>query len=421
MIVERIFERIEGRKKNKLTLMSRVFGPHEDEVRGGRPVALYGAGVVGGELCKAVCEYGVTVSCFIDSSDAKIGQKYENQPVVSAGDFASSGSDALVVIAVSGDPEPILQALSARGVAAKDIVTLDYDLVLAAAIADPAVQTRRHFRVVGEKAFREKLIADRDQINGAYECLADEQSRRMLVERLAFQLNGEDIGHFAEFIRDFSEPRREFGDVAVKGVFPESRYYFRNDLIRLSEQEVLVDVGAYDGCSTAAFVEACGDLGIREYRSIAVEPDPENYRAMTRNTATYSNVERHNIGLWSSPGKFRFRGSSNCDLKSSSHIDDEGEIEIDVDSLDHLLAGRRVTLIKADPPGLIVVREALKGAENTIKTWLPKLIFAAYHSFEATYQIPLLLAELDRSYGVFLRHLSWSAGETHAFAIPRQS
>jgi FkbM family methyltransferase len=61
--------------------------------------------------------------------------------------------------------------------------------------------------------------------------------------------------------------------------------------------KVIVDAGAYTGLSTAFFAMRYPDAQI-----IAIEPDPENYDLLIRNTAGFGNVRTIRAALWGESG-----------------------------------------------------------------------------------------------------------------------
>lgn len=128
------------------------------------------------------------------------------------------------------------------------------------------------------------------------------------------------------------------------------------------------------------------------------------------------NTSCHQLGLWSKSDILRFESSDKAIASTASGISENGDIEIQMVCLDDFLNGGEITLIKMDPPGNIMA-EALKGASNTITKYKPKLALGAYHSFEAIYEIPLLVNSLWPDYKLYLRHNSWTICETDLFAI----
>jgi len=151
---------------------------------------------------------------------------------------------------------------------------------------------------------------------------------------------------------------------------------------------------------------------------VAFEPDPNNMKILLKNTEGDKDIISINAGIWSSATKLRFKSSNKFLLKSSSEINENGDIYVDVAPLQKFPLSRPVTIIKADPPRLEVALNVLTGCHQTIKEDLPILIFPAYHSFDAIYKMPLAISSLNLGYKIYLRHLSWSIGETDVFAIP---
>ena len=62
-------------------------------------------------------------------------------------------------------------------------------------------------------------------------------------------------------------------------------------------------------------------------------------------------------------------------------------------ALDSVLSGRPCTYLKMDVEG--AEREAIAGAEKTIRQYAPKLNIAAYHRSEDFFQLPLLIHALQ--------------------------
>lgn len=61
--------------------------------------------------------------------------------------------------------------------------------------------------------------------------------------------------------------------------------------------------------------------------------------------------------------------------------------------------------------------EALKGAENTIGKYKPRLAICVYHKPEDIIEIPLKILELNPEYKLYLRHYSYIHTETVLYAI----
>ena len=82
-------------------------------------------------------------------------------------------------------------------------------------------------------------------------------------------------------------------------------------------------------------------------------------------------------------------------------------------ALDSVLSGRPCTYLKMDVEG--AEREAIAGAEKTIRQYAPKLNIAAYHRSEDFFQLPLLIHALQPSYRLYLRHHPYVTGVGYEF------
>ena len=86
-----------------------------------------------------------------------------------------------------------------------------------------------------------------------------------------------------------------------------------------------------------------------------------------------------------------------------------------VAAVDSLLGGVQAGYVKADVEG--AERETLLGRKRTLRS-KPKLNFAAYHRTEDIFSLPLLIAELNPEYRIFLRHHPYiPAWDTNIYAI----
>ena len=97
-----------------------------------------------------------------------------------------------------------------------------------------------------------------------------------------------------------------------------------------------------------------------------------------------------------------------------SHVANKGR-ETQMRALDSVLGGRPCTYLKMDVEG--AEREAISGAEQTIRTFAPKLNIAAYHRSEDFFELPLLIHSLCKDYALYLRHHPYvPAWDTNLYA-----
>lgn len=185
--------------------------------------------------------------------------------------------------------------------------------------------------------------------------------------------------------------------------------YFDDDIINLSEGELLIDCGAYDGDTAVSFIEALKRKGISTYNEIvSFEPDRINYeklceRKLPRHTCLCKGVSDQVQRL-----SFEEKGTS-------GRIVENGEDNLEVDTIDSLVSEKPVTLIKMDIEGYELA--ALKGARDTIIKWQPRLAICIYHKREDLWEIADYIQELVPSYKLYMRNYEESATELVLYAI----
>lgn len=189
------------------------------------------------------------------------------------------------------------------------------------------------------------------------------------------------------------------------GEYPQ---YFDRDILKPKDHEIFIDGGSLDGGDSRNFVTWCDG----KYNSIlAFEPDQENLDKMQATADEISGFEVRPVGLWNKKDVLRFSSGSaeNCS------ISEDGDISIDVDSIDNVLGGKPVTFIKMDIEGSEL--KALEGAAETIRKYKPKLAICVYHKPEDIIEIPKKILGLNPNYKLWLRHYSYVDTETVLYAI----
>lgn len=141
------------------------------------------------------------------------------------------------------------------------------------------------------------------------------------------------------------------------------------------------------------------------------EPEESKYKDYFEISSKYDNIQLLTCGLWSKRDVLRFNAVND----GSSGVSENGIVEIPVISIDELLDGKPVTFIKMDIEGAEL--EALKGAQETIKKYKPKLAICVYHKPLDIVEIPLFLKQLVPEYKIYLRHYNISMYETVCYAV----
>lgn len=183
----------------------------------------------------------------------------------------------------------------------------------------------------------------------------------------------------------------------VMDSFQGEQNYFNNDIFKISEAEVYVDVGAYDGDTIKTFLKESG----RKYsRIVAIEPNKENFKRlqMIKKEEQLSNIELFCCGTWSNNTTLYSLGiEQNYTICEQKH----GKEKITVFTLDGILDGCDVTMIKIN--FLNGVKETLLGAVNTIKRNVPKMAVAVGFDEWAIINIPQILKRINPQYKLYLR------------------
>jgi len=190
----------------------------------------------------------------------------------------------------------------------------------------------------------------------------------------------------------------------------ERNQYFPKDIISLSDHEVFIDCGSFDGGTIYDFINR-----VNQYSYIySFEPDPWQYiiTDLSIKTNPIDRCEIFNLGVYSSEGKFNF-SSRNF---GASRVVDDGDLEVSITTLDTFFIDKpnKPTFIKMDIEGAEL--EALKGAYNTIKLYHPKLAISVYHVNSHIWEIPFWIITNFPEYKIYLRqHLN--INETICYAI----
>ncbi len=225
-----------------------------------------------------------------------------------------------------------------------------------------------------------------EDFDRAYNILCDEKSKNDFTDVLNFKISGK-----TEYL--------------FRSMYEKEKLY--EDILRLSDEEVIVDLGAYDGDTVREFLSVTGG----KYKKIyAFEPDEKNFRKLTKKTEELERIERYNLGAWDKKETLFFAKKGGRNSRK-----DENGIPVSFDSVDNTVKDE-VTFLKMDIEG--AEARALDGAKETIKKYLPKLYVCAYHRNEDMYVLPQKIKDFDNRYKVYFRHHPYiPAWESNFYAV----
>lgn len=189
------------------------------------------------------------------------------------------------------------------------------------------------------------------------------------------------------------------------------QYFPKDEIVPIEKNEIFIDAGGYNGETSFRFAKWVKD----DYSKIYImEPDKlmaeviEEYVKIKK----LKNVVLINKGVYSSEKEIAFHRDF---LSGSSCIQLDGEESIQTISIDRMLAGKKATYIKMDIEG--AEREALLGADQTIRMYKPKLAISIYHQEDDLWKIPYYIKEKYPWYKLYMRHYTPITTETVLYAV----
>lgn len=199
------------------------------------------------------------------------------------------------------------------------------------------------------------IIDNWDCYNEILEQLTDEKSRDILMRMIIYRLTYNPLMH--------------------KGIKTKYPHYFDQDVLTLSDDEIFVDCGGYNGDTLRAFKEISNNKFQHYY---LFEPDSSLIKIAKDSAKQDDRFTFINKGVWDKEETLKFyaensAGNGTIVMKNRSN----NVIEIPVTKLDNIL--QNATYIKMDVEGSELA--ALHGAEQVIRKCHPKLAICVYHKY----------------------------------------
>jgi FkbM family methyltransferase len=328
-------------------------------------ILIFGASHRGKIIRELFQEHGIYVSGFIDNLPGKQGTTFCDLKVYSLRDSIKTFPDIPIYIA-SSHYSSIIAQLIAVGI-------VDY-------YATPL--SSFYFYPLLMKKYSE-------HIEKVYSILQDDESKEIYASITKSYLTGDD-----GYLKRSSYPQY---------LHPE---------VHPQNGDIVIDGGAYDGDTVKSFMKYAECK-----RIIALEPSPNNFSALLKNTQRYSPKMTYlKQGLWHKPDTIKF--IQHPETPTGNHVAVYGEISIETISIDRLMIDLgipAIDLIKMDIEGSEL--KALEGAQECIKKFKPKLQISIYHNMEDLWSIPLFVNNLKPQYRFFIGHHSHDAHESILYAI----
>lgn len=233
---------------------------------------------------------------------------------------------------------------------------------------------------------RDEMNVHQSWWNEFFRKLSDDLSRKTLLDVVRFRLTAD-----ADYMKNY--------EVRLKDQYFEDFMEYRN--------EFFVDAGGYDGDTTEDFVKRYPD-----YKKVYLfEPSKKNLSAAKNRLYGLRDIDFRAVGLSDEQGTVFFDSNAGS---ASAVVQDKGEL-ISVVTLDKELCDEEITFIKMDLEGWEM--NALRGAEQIIKSKKPKLAIAVYHAAKDFREIPQYILDIKPDYKVYLRHYTQGWSETVMFFL----
>lgn len=323
-----------------------------------RPIFLYGTGN-GADKILDVCEsFSIPVKGVFASSDFVRSRTFRGMPVQSLEMIEDAYGDDFVVLLAFGTTLSSV-AENIRKIAKKHTLYI------------PEVP------LYGKELFTyEYYLENLEKIESVYHILSDERSKSVYEDMIAFRLSGE-----GKYLANAE-------NIAIS----------YEELLAPLDIKVAVDCGAYKGDSTRMMADTLSPEKI-----IAVEPDPKTFlklsayaenESRTAVTCVNAAVGREDtVALFMASAS---RGSGKEGLSKSAKTR-----EVTVRSIDSILDGERIDLLKLDVEGDEM--DALIGAADTIRQSKPCLAVSVYHRTGDIFSLPLKVLEMLPDFKLYLR------------------
>jgi len=203
--------------------------------------------------------------------------------------------------------------------------------------------------------------------------------------------------------------------------FVQKQYVFSRDGIvcKAEAGDVVIDAGGCWGDTSLQFACEVGAKG----HVFVFEFVPSNLEVMRHNISLNPNLNplitvlENPVGAISGSKMFFFENGPASRVADKKV--DERYIECTVLSIDRMVSDNnieKVDFIKMDVEGSEL--DALKGAEQTIRRFRPKLAICIYHKPDDYITIPKYLNDLNLGYRFYIEHHMIFLNETVLFAVP---
>ncbi|MCQ2520951.1 MAG: FkbM family methyltransferase [Lachnospiraceae bacterium] len=271
--------------------------------------------------------------------------------------------------------------------------------VLGEAIADALIESKL-CKKYNDREYKKDQKCPTEEMKSAQVFFARNENRvKNMCDRLSDEKSREIFMKAVEY--------RQTHDISKRPEYSRKDQYFPKDIVMLTDSEVFVDCGAYNGDSIRAFLRYSN----RKFQKIiAFEGDDKNCRSIRK--MVKEEIVIKNCVVWNEDTYISFEGGKG----SSSKINENAGECVKACKIDSVSDCQHATFVKMDIEG--GEYNALLGAYSTIVRKRPKLAICIYHSDEDMLRIFELINSWKLDYKFYVRHHAQKVAETVLYAMP---
>ncbi len=322
------------------------------------PLILFGAGKNAVHVLRGLKDAGIKPDFFCDNNPQKQGKTFNGLPVISYELLLEKFNNSVVIIATLDAKKEIAEQLIKDG-----LFYFESDVTYL-------------------------LAMFKEEYEKAYSLFDEELSREIFHNRIMYSIT--------------MNPKWL---IPFKSIHLQ---YFDEEIINLSDNEIFIDGGAFTGDTLEAFIKRTNGKFNKIY---AFEPEESKHKEFDKFSLNNNKMQLLPYGLWHENAVLNFDARNTA----GSMLSDDGNIKVNVTSIDKVLNNKTATFIKLDIQGAEL--EALKGAKMTIEKYKPKLAICVYHKPLDIINIPKYLKSIVPEYKLYLRHYGESIYETVLYAV----
>lgn len=319
-----------------------------------KPIILYGTGNGADIVIDELCRLGVKISEVAASEGFVRKRDFRGFTVKSIKDITEIYEDFIIILGFASSIPQVMEDI--KSLSEKHRVIM------------PVVP------VFGNTIFNRKYLETHiDELINIRDMLCDEESKRIFDNMILFHFTGELKYLFS------SESTRESA---------------LTDILRLTDKEDMLDLGAYRGDTIEELINLTGG-----YSSVlSLEPDKKSFEKLCTYLKDKENTQALPYAVWNCEKELVFSGGGG----RQSALSQNGKYTVQAVAVDSITNDRRITYVKMDVEG--VEKEAMEGMQILLKSQKPKLSIACYHRTEDLCTLIPLIKSINPTYRIHLRH-----------------